>query len=84
MLEAHYRVCRADGIRFADSSEIQEGLPVAISTADLEPGWVEGMAGMALGEKRRLWVPAVESAKVSPQASRQLLVIYRTPLADYL
>ena len=38
LLEAHYCVCRADGIRLADSAAIEDGQPVAISTSDLEPG----------------------------------------------
>ena len=58
MLEAHYRVLRADGVPFADSRRIEDGRPVALSVGDLEPGWVAGLAGMRAGEKRKIWVPA--------------------------
>gem|GEM_PF-320346 len=52
----HYSGWTRDG-RLFDSS-IERGVPITLPLERVIPGFREGVASMALGEKRRIWIPA--------------------------
>jgi peptidylprolyl isomerase len=62
------------------------GQPVQVSLEKVSPGWQEGLRLMAVGEKRRLWIPA-RLAPPTPNAGPagdvifdvELLAVFRVP-----
>ncbi len=52
----HYTVWFPNGSRL-DSSEGNDPLPMVLGTTVLIDGWIEGVTGMRLGERRKLVLP---------------------------
>jgi FKBP-type peptidyl-prolyl cis-trans isomerase len=55
-VEVHYTGWSTDG-RMFDSS-VKRGAPVRFQVTGVIKGWTEALQAMAVGERRRLWVPA--------------------------
>ena len=51
----HYTGWTTDGKMF--DSSVSRGEPIAFGLHQVIPGWTEGVQLMAVGEKRRLWIP---------------------------
>ncbi|TCK09229.1 FKBP-type peptidyl-prolyl cis-trans isomerase [Marinobacterium mangrovicola] len=58
LITAHYRGCLEDGTEFDSSYERDEPFQVVLSRKKLIAAWVEGLVGMKVGGKRKLFVPA--------------------------
>jgi len=53
----HYTLWLPNGSQVDSSHDRGEPLPMVLGTTSLVDGWVEGVTGMRLGEKRRLVLP---------------------------
>ena len=68
----HYTGWTTDGEMF-DSSR-KRGQPASFELDKVIPGWTEGVALMAVGEKRRLWIPENLAYAGRPGAPAGMLV----------
>jgi peptidylprolyl isomerase len=55
MVAVHLQIYRVDGRQFFDSSVREQ--PLDLVNSRMFPGWAEGLAGMRIGEKRKLVIP---------------------------
>ncbi|MFZ5892592.1 MAG: FKBP-type peptidyl-prolyl cis-trans isomerase [Myxococcota bacterium] len=55
-VKVHYTGWTKDGKMF--DSSVQRGEPATFGVTQVIPGWTEALKLMAVGEKRRLWIPA--------------------------
>jgi peptidylprolyl isomerase len=55
-VKVHYSGWTKDGKMF--DSSVQRGEPATFGVTQVIPGWTEALKLMAVGEKRRLWIPA--------------------------
>jgi FKBP-type peptidyl-prolyl cis-trans isomerase len=51
--------------RLFDSSEVH-GQPAGLTLSKATPGFVEGMATMVVGERRRMWIPVEQAYNHAP------------------
>jgi|SRR5690554_1925873 peptidylprolyl isomerase len=58
LITAHYRGCLEDGTEFDSSYAKGQPFQTVLSRKKVIAAWVEGLKGMKVGGKRRLWVPA--------------------------
>ena len=58
LITAQYIGCLEDGTRFDSSFERGKPFQCVIGTGRVIKGWDLGLAGMRVGGKRKLWVPA--------------------------
>lgn len=58
LVKVHYTGVLAENKRQFDSSRGKEPLPFTIGAREVIPGWEEGIVGMKVGGKRRLYIPA--------------------------
>ncbi|GGZ05098.1 MULTISPECIES: FKBP-type peptidyl-prolyl cis-trans isomerase [Shewanella] len=58
LITAHYRGWLEDGTEFDSSYGRGQPFQTVLSHKKVIAGWVEGISGMKVGGKRRLWVPA--------------------------
>lgn len=54
-VKVHYTGWTTDGKMF--DSSVKRGQPATFGVKQVIPGWTEGLQLMALGEKRRMWIP---------------------------
>ena len=58
LITTQYIGCLEDGTRFDSSFERGKPFQCVIGTGRVIKGWDLGLAGMRVGGKRKLWVPA--------------------------
>ena len=58
LITAHYRGSLEDGTEFDSSYSRGEPFQTVLSRNKVIVAWVEGLKGMKVGGKRKLWVPA--------------------------
>jgi peptidylprolyl isomerase len=68
----NYTGWTTDGNMF--DSSIKRGQPATFELDKVIPGWTEGVGMMAVGEKRRLWIPEDLAYKGRPGAPAGMLV----------
>jgi FKBP-type peptidyl-prolyl cis-trans isomerase len=68
----NYTGWTSDGVMF--DSSVKRGQPAQFQLDKVIPGWTEGVALMATGEKRRLWVPEELAYKGATGAPKGMLV----------
>jgi FKBP-type peptidyl-prolyl cis-trans isomerase len=79
----HYAAWLADGTLFDSSIERGEPTSARLSEGELVPGLIEGMLGMPLRGKRRIWVPAERgfgSAGSPPQVPPDANLVFEVEL----
>lgn len=79
----HYQGWLADGALFDSSIERGEPSSARLSEDELVPGLVEGIVGMPLRGKRRIWVPAARgfgSAGSPPQVPPDANLVFEVEL----
>lgn len=68
LVTVHYTGWMQDG-KMLDSS-IQRGKPLTMAVKRFIPGWKEGILGMVVGEKRRIWIPEKLAFQGNPSAPK--------------
>ncbi|RYY04011.1 MAG: FKBP-type peptidyl-prolyl cis-trans isomerase [Gammaproteobacteria bacterium] len=58
LITAHYRGCLEDGTQFDSSYDKGRVFETVIGTGRVIKGWDQGIIGMKVGGKRKLFVPA--------------------------
>ncbi len=58
LITAHYRGCLVDGTQFDSSYDKGCAFECVIGTGRVIKGWDQGIIGMKVGGKRKLFVPA--------------------------
>lgn len=58
LISAHYRGCLDDGTQFDSSYDKGHAFECVIGTGRVIKGWDQGIIGMKVGGKRKLFVPA--------------------------
>ncbi len=58
LITTHYRGCLEDGTEFDSSFSRGQPFQCVIGTRRVIQGWDQGLMGMRVGGKRKLWVPA--------------------------
>lgn len=58
LITAHYRGCLEDGAQFDSSYDKGRPFECVIGTGRVIKGWDQGILGMKVGGKRKLFVPA--------------------------
>ncbi|WP_027853185.1 FKBP-type peptidyl-prolyl cis-trans isomerase [Marinobacterium litorale] len=58
LITAHYRGYLEDGSQFDSSYDSGQPFQTVLSRKKVIAAWVEGLVGMKVGGKRKLWVPA--------------------------
>lgn len=58
LITAHYRGCLEDGTQFDSSYDKDRPFECVIGTGRVIKGWDQGILGMKVGGKRKLFVPA--------------------------
>ena len=58
LITAHYRGCLEDGTQFDSSYDKGRPFECVIGTGRVIKGWDQGILGMKVGGKRKLFVPA--------------------------
>ncbi|MBS97427.1 MAG: FKBP-type peptidylprolyl isomerase [Oceanospirillaceae bacterium] len=58
LITAHYRGYLEDGTQFDSSYDSGPPFQTVLSRKKVIAAWVEGLIGMKVGGKRKLWVPA--------------------------
>ena len=58
LIRAHYRGCLEDGTQFDSSYDKDRAFETVIGTGRVIKGWDQGIIGMKVGGKRKLFVPA--------------------------
>ncbi len=58
LITAHYRGCLEDGTQFESSHDKGRAFETVIGTGRVIKGWDQGILGMKVGGKRKLFVPA--------------------------
>lgn len=58
LITAHYCGYLEDGTEFDSSYDRGQPFQTVLSRKKVIAGWVEGLKGMKVGGKRKLWVPA--------------------------
>lgn len=58
LITAHYRGWLEDGSEFDSSYDKGRPFQTVLSANKVIQGWFQGMQGMQVGGKRKLWVPA--------------------------
>jgi len=79
----HYSGWLVDGTLFDSSIERGEPSSARLSEGELVPGLIEGMVGMPLRGKRRIWVPAEHgfgSAGSPPQVPPDANLVFEVEL----
>lgn len=71
-VRVHYTGWTTDG-RMFDSS-VARGEPIVFGLDEVIPGWTEGVQLMAVGEKRRFWIPVELAYNNAPGAPQGMLV----------
>src|SRR5581483_10090474 len=57
-VEVHYTGCLADGTKFDSSHDRRQPFTFKLGAGQVIKGWDEGVAGMKVGGKRKLVIPA--------------------------
>src|SRR5207302_1786577 len=57
-VEVHYTGWLTDGTEFDSSRDRGEPFPFPLGAGRVIKGWDEGVAGMKVGGKRKLWIPS--------------------------
>ncbi len=65
-VRVHYTGWTRDGTMF--DSSLPRGQPALFTLTQVIPGWAEALELMAVGEKRKLWIPARLAYGESPKA----------------
>ena len=71
-VKVHYTGWTTDGKMF--DSSVKRGEPTTFGLGNVIPGWTEGVQLMAVGEKRRFWIPEELAYKGRPGAPQGMLV----------
>ncbi len=58
LITTHYRGCLEDGTQFDSSHDKSRPFECVIGTGRVIKGWDQGIVGMKVGGKRKLFVPA--------------------------
>ena len=58
LISAHYTGWLADGREFDSSHRKGQPFECVLSNKRVIQGWIIGLAGMKVGGKRKLWIPA--------------------------
>lgn len=58
LITVHYRGCLEDGTQFDSSYDKNRPFECVIGTGRVIKGWDQGVVGMKVGGKRKLFVPA--------------------------
>lgn len=58
LIAVHYRGCLEDGTQFDSSYDKNRPFECVIGTGRVIKGWDQGVVGMKVGGKRKLFVPA--------------------------
>lgn len=58
LITTHYRGCLEDGTQFDSSYDKGRAFECVIGTGRVIKGWDQGIVGMRVGGKRKLFVPA--------------------------
>jgi FKBP-type peptidyl-prolyl cis-trans isomerase len=64
-VKVHYTGWKKDGEMF--DSSVLRGEPITFPLNAVIPGWTEGLQLMVVGEKRRLWIPAMLAYGARPR-----------------
>jgi FKBP-type peptidyl-prolyl cis-trans isomerase len=57
-ISVHYKGTLSDGKQFDSSYDHGQPMTLTLGRPGLIPGFTAGLAGMKLGEKRRVWIPS--------------------------
>lgn len=77
-VEVHYTGWTTDGKMF--DSSVRRGRPATFGVKRVIPGWTEGLQLMAVGEKRRMWIPEELAYKGRP--GPQGMLVFDVELLD--
>jgi FKBP-type peptidyl-prolyl cis-trans isomerase len=71
-VKVHYTGWTTDGKMF--DSSVKRGEPTTFGVEQVIAGWTEGLQLMAVGEKRRMWIPEALAYKGAPNRPAGMLV----------
>lgn len=87
LIITHYTGWLVDGTKFDSSHDRGQPFQCVIGTRRVIQGWDQGLMGMQVGGKRRLWVPAhlaYGERQVGPHITPNSNLIFEIELLDVL
>lgn len=87
LITTHYKGCLEDGIQFDSSYDKGRPFECVIGTGRVIKGWDQGILGMKVGGKRKLFVPAhlaYGERQVGPIIKPNSNLVFEIELLDVL